>query len=638
MTKAELVRKLSKSSGIPDIEAKVFFEILLRKISEKLEYGQAIKLPGSGFYQLREGIIKKTSAFEEGQYSSAATDLIVFSPLEKEGVEHNEDLIFKVPEKPEIETDPVDSFFSLSINKPIIPLQGTNDVDYYVQPTGNQLVQLFDARVEKILENAEIIKEYTKGNEVLIIKTNVIDPAQYELNWEDTKKTGEDSKNASEVENRPEEIPDINHVEWDFGENLSKQIEEESILDIDSENNNTVRDLDKNEKELDWNFEPPETINWNESVENITEPEEKEEIKQPAEEPETDVNENDLLNTREFEEIVGEELKKFQRVQPLTGKDKDEKIKNPLSLTKSEMDLSWNFNEKGRSFDTTSIEDKDSIADNKEEKKDPLKEKPGPFKKDNFIPIVKKKEGDFLNNKPNFNTTSSSEIEEPKIFNSINKKSKDDKGKKPGKFPGGKTSLIFFIALLTIIIIGTALLLYLKSNKLGIAGLNNSQNKSLSKVGTPEIINRNYDIPVSYPYSKNHPKKNQAYEGIDSSLVFVNKTENKKQETPDVLKSESNKTTSSNKINNNNSSLFRKAGPAIKISDNIYKSGNNYIVQVSSWKTESIAIEQANKFKKKGYIPYIEKTLIPGRGQWYRVRIGNFKTLSSAKKFFKRYQ
>ena len=31
-----------------------------------------------------------------------------------------------------------------------------------------------------------------------------------------------------------------------------------------------------------------------------------------------------------------------------------------------------------------------------------------------------------------------------------------------------------------------------------------------------------------------------------------------------------------------------------------WNGGNNYIVQVSSWKTKSIAIEQAEKFKKRG--------------------------------------
>ena len=181
-------------------------------------------------------------------------------------------------------------------------------------------------------------------------------------------------------------------------------------------------------------------------------------------------------------------------------------------------------------------------------------------------------------------------------------------------------------------------MLYLKSNKLGIAGPKDTSNKNLSKVSTPEIINRNYDIPVSYPYSKNHREKNLAFEGIDSSLVVVNKTGNEKQKIPGGSQSEANKTTSSNKIEKNKSSLFKKAVPAIRVDDNIYKSGNNYIVQVSSWKTKSIAIEQAEKFKKRGYTPYIEKTLIPGRGQWYRVRIGNFKTLGLAKKFSKRYQ
>ena len=51
MTKAELIRKLAKKAGIPDSEAKVFFEIFLRKASEILKLGEAIKLKNFGYFQ-----------------------------------------------------------------------------------------------------------------------------------------------------------------------------------------------------------------------------------------------------------------------------------------------------------------------------------------------------------------------------------------------------------------------------------------------------------------------------------------------------------------------------------------------------------------------------------------------------------
>ena len=42
MTKAELIRKIAKHAGVPDSEAKIFFELLLKKSSDLLKAGEAI--------------------------------------------------------------------------------------------------------------------------------------------------------------------------------------------------------------------------------------------------------------------------------------------------------------------------------------------------------------------------------------------------------------------------------------------------------------------------------------------------------------------------------------------------------------------------------------------------------------------
>jgi cell division septation protein DedD len=181
------------------------------------------------------------------------------------------------------------------------------------------------------------------------------------------------------------------------------------------------------------------------------------------------------------------------------------------------------------------------------------------------------------------------------------------------------------------------LLMYLKSSRLSIFDSKHISSKNMLKAGNPVIISRNFEIPVTYPYTKNNNAKNLIFEGIDSSLILNKKTDEVKESTLNVSKQKLNKNNIEDPSGNEKNSVFKKSGPSIKVFNNIYKSGNIFIVQVSSWKSESIAINQAKKFQKKGYIPYVEKTLIPGRGEWYRVRIGNFKSLNAAKKFSESY-
>ena len=83
MTKAELIRKIVKRSGIPDSEAKVFFEIFLQKTSGMLRPGQAVKLKSFGYFQLRLAVFKTTSSRPSGKINQINTEVIVFSPFDE---------------------------------------------------------------------------------------------------------------------------------------------------------------------------------------------------------------------------------------------------------------------------------------------------------------------------------------------------------------------------------------------------------------------------------------------------------------------------------------------------------------------------------------------------------------------------
>lgn len=58
-----------------------------------------------------------------------------------------------------------------------------------------------------------------------------------------------------------------------------------------------------------------------------------------------------------------------------------------------------------------------------------------------------------------------------------------------------------------------------------------------------------------------------------------------------------------------------------------------YNLQVASFKTEPEAQSFATALRQRGHHAYLEPAQIPGRGTWYRVRVGPFKYLRDANKY-----
>lgn len=58
--------------------------------------------------------------------------------------------------------------------------------------------------------------------------------------------------------------------------------------------------------------------------------------------------------------------------------------------------------------------------------------------------------------------------------------------------------------------------------------------------------------------------------------------------------------------------------------------GGAFTVQLGSFKNRDMAVDLEKKMNSRGYPSFVRKAVIPGKGEWYRVRIGTFNDKSKA--------
>lgn len=606
MTKAELIRIISKRSGVPDSETKIFLELFLRKASSMLKKGEALKFYGLGYFQLQQGVTKlvHNKPDEKVVYSN----LMVFYPIQEQPSETDEKIIFNIPEDEDDEHNEIDSYFSLSVGKPVVPLTDSNENDFFVPIYGHELKKIIEAKVEKLLSTAELITRYTKGNEILVIGSENLSKEQLQIPWGENEKQNPEKKPKKESnEVKIKTTSEFGHIAWDFGYDLAKQIEEESIIDSASiPLNESLNEPQENENII-WDFTPP-TI-----VENLSSTDKNNE----------DINysllkkhEDELIeNKEEFydnETIPNKAPKQnsndFEIVNSVTA----ELFNDDLLKLKKDENLPWNFgkeeNASTKEEDLTSTKESEKI----EENIIPNESKEEPFKlniQNSSIEV----ENELDKN---------SEIKSENSFSANQVKKESDSKTIIKSYSKEKTFLPFWISLITIVAIGVALYLFLRTSsfKFPWKVKINNLGKTFQTSHT-EIINRNYDIPVTYSNSNVQIMRNEII-------------------TKDTIANKNNSSGISRQNNNlKNEPILPKANSNVflqKVKDNILKYGNNFIVQVSSWQSEFVANKEAEKFNRQGYKSSVVKAVIPGKGIWYRVRVGNFKTVDEAQKFIER--
>ena len=609
MNKAEIIRKISKEAGVPDTEAKKSFEIFLKHASELLQPGESLKIPEIGLFQLRVGQIENRTTRQSGD-KFLYSDLIVFINEEDTDDKGEKEIIFNVPSGVEEEYQPVDSYFSLSIGKPVIPLKGVTESEFFIPPSGTELRNLLESKIERLIEEAEKIQG-GKETESIHLQTGqgMEEPgAEYEPKSEETKvPSRSDFVKTREFEN----------LSWDFGENLSQELEEESILDLENGQEQPTPEIPEpvqedesvpeqpKEKEALFEEELTEDKDSDEDIfeEIIDEEAEEENIyedfeeaisekepEKPAEEPEAETEDRDsrVLSTEEEDKDIHGDEEEQKTKSPEAGPE-EPSLKNfqrVRSLTKE--------------FNTTEFDDIEEIEEEKPRK---ITEVRGGYQK------VRRTTAEF-----DFDLSGIKGLDE------IDEESEKESSVSSREYRGyRKRSNIpsLIIALVVVLALSAVIYLYMKmkNDNDGQAGGNTT---AITKQ-EPKIIDRDYEVPVTYPYNKAGQKATP-----DSSASAKSKPENKQDDL---------KTTPPAEKPGESLPEIREPVNAKRIGSYIYQYPEGVVVQVSSWKSRSIALSQVRKYRNAGYTAFAETSTIPDRGLYYRVRVGYFKSLSEAKSF-----
>ena len=605
MNKAEIIRKISKKAGVPDNEGKKFFEIFLKNASEKLKPGQSLKIDGIGLFQLRVGQIENSTRQESGE-KFIYSDLIVFIDDENEG----EEIIFNVPSGLEEEYHPADSYFSLSIGKPVIPLKGVKESEFFIPPSGTELRSLIESKIERLIGESEKT-EGGKETETIHLKS-AEDEGEGAFDW---KKLGVGNSPAEpELPTRSDfmKTREFENLSWDFGENLSQEFEEEDAPG--DENEPAAERTDKNTlHKFEINAdEPEETVplfeEENEDLpdENIFEevidedddekPIYEEDVIEPARETEDsspeeieDLQEEIPEETNEpeitEEEIINELPEEETPVQPGREESVPKNFQRVTSLTKE--------------FTTSHF---DESEETEEEKPRRITEVRGGYQK------VRRTTAEF-----DFDLSGIEgldEIDEPPV------KEKKSRHREYHGYREKSNLPSYIIALVVIIALAGIIFLYFK--------LKNANNEAVgNQPGEPgkqtKVIERDYDVPVTYPYEKPDKKYSQGTKAGGEESKTGDKTP----------------VNTGSPVNNAEQDLTEVREPvnAERIGNYIYQYPEGIVVQTSSWKSKTIALDQGKKYRDTGYTAFVEKSDIPGMGLYYRVRVGYFKSLSEAENF-----
>lgn len=603
MTKAELINNFSEKVGVPDADSKMFFEILLKKLSAVLKPSQYICIPEFGYFHLIKGKIKRPTLEEYENNYEELIDIILYSSKEKLSQSEAEGFVFNIPDNDDENSRDIDSYFSLSIGKPLIPLRGYFDKKNFIPTSGYEYKLHLETKVNDLINGSEILFSEEQFP-ILIIDARSYNSNELHLETssDDLDALLYDEKTPDENAERKTDENIVRNIAWDFGEIFSPKISAESIIDLTDERiNQSLSDsLDNQTKVKDYSRSSEEGNILNQLLNDENQdqilPSEKEKklqdksINEEVTKSETDTEPDLLDKLIDYEEVQADEVQEKELKKIEDDSTDDEFWKNTSKLFEA-------FNPR-------------------EIRSDDEKE---------FIEV----------NTSNLSLSESSNEQSEIKLNSKNKKSDEhliEKQQRPtiaisldnNVERSKKYKKWFFIipALLIVIVAGLYYLYKMNNNRED--NLNKNQELSISS-DNASVIERDYKIPVSYPYVPESILKDsldKTKDKIDASNTVeehkaLNNNGNKQNETTSIA---------------NNKNLIPEGRP-ISLGKNIYKYDNIYVVQVASFRSNQIAENEAGKYRNKGFNSFVEPVEIKDKGLWYRVKVGNFNSLAEAESF-----
>ncbi|MBW7841990.1 MAG: SPOR domain-containing protein [Ignavibacterium sp.] len=694
MTKAELIRKLAKNSGIPDQDAKIFFELLLKRISSDTKIGQSLFMNDFGYFYLIKGSIKKpVYSYNANEVSEEEIDLILFSEESDLKNSDTKGLVFSIPFSDDDDFHPIDAAFSLSIGKPLIPLRGVPFDDIYIPTSGYEYRRLIESKVDKVISNA-VIAELAESFPILVIDARSYNSNQVQLKWTDTADAETSEKvipdeqpvQKTELSEYEKQTQELKNIAWDFGEDLSQQIEAESILDIADEKisfdlnqkkDETTQDEIKQEK---FNEENTETLIEESFIEigekDLTKPVEI----SLSENADTESSEklDELLNfnentsevKNEDADVISTESSEPLLIQSDISGNSDELLIDEIQIDEIQIDGIQNDDTSEQTIEITETPDSDedkqfwentskyfeTYIPNKsqgESKEDEAASSDNEIinedhnhseeiKEDTYPELSEAENESDSNLQEETNRNDISDVESIEEDEEAVKEQTEQKAEyyEPVE---KKNYLPFIIFPLIVIVLSLALYWYLEffqKKEIPVKNINISLNTA-----NTTVIKRDYDIPVSTPYplqtegttlNQNAATSEEVVkEDVKKEDVVINEQIDKqpevKIEKKEVKPEPPAKIPDIKPLSSTTTTLTKPK--ALNVGNNIFKYGDYFVVQVASFRASSISENEAGKYRNKGYNAFVETAEIQGRGTWYRVRVGNFSTKEEAQNF-----
>lgn len=613
MNKADLIIKFSKKIGIPDANAKLFLELLLKRISASLRPSQSIFIPEFGYFHFIKGKFKKPAlGISNDEISEELIDLLLYTEDKKLSQSETKGFVFSIPYSHEDDYNPIDSYFSLSIGKPLIPLRGVSSESIYIPTSGYEYKKLLESKVEKIITQSEIITSEE------LFPTLIVDASSYNTNQVQLEKSEErldeilsDDQNSSDQSAEVSEENIVRNIAWDFGENFSQKISADSILDLADERINNP-----NKPEQKPHFE----------IQDVTEPESEKESQN-----EQDILDELLEHENESDIIAAADENFFNK----EGDEKTNLSKSGIDEAEKLLDDLSNFEEVKSELSESKPRDEELSDEEFWKSTSKLFEtydprELGQDQSDEFTEVKSTtlNLGDHPSKASKIKLASETQTNEINLDEDETNDIDEQSTSREEKIETDRKNIKWAFLVFSLLLILAAAWFYWFTQIHKKSSDVVSKHDLTLKTNNTNIIERDFNIPITYPYlplNVTNEKVNTDTSMIRDTVAIISVEKNpelknqEKQNAPDKKL-----VTEKNKIH---------TGKPISVGNNIYRYGDMYIVQVASFRSSSISENEAGKYRDKGFNAFVEATEITGKGLWYRVKVGNFSSVTEAKDF-----
>jgi len=640
MTGTELIKIVTKKAGIPESEAKLFFELFIKRLSGIMKPGESAKFSDVGYFHLRTA--QKNAGNKQYGKVSSEEDKINVMLFSKE-VEQMDDLennvVFTVHNIPESEHDEIDSYFSLSVGKPVFPVEGVTDGELFTQKSGIEIKKTLLSKAEQLISSIEKL-EGIMGQEEIVFEKSLLSKRKKGLlksehDSNETPITGEDSFLGAE---------DIRKRDFNFGGSTANQIENDAESEARKGAKPKTDLYDSDSEKLPWNFGREvfdKKVEYKrEKADDISAEKDEEE---PVEEIDSEKLSDEIADTKEDEHEtfseIDDQIDADETDVTIEEEDDDilddleesEKLKSIIDdyITRDEPEKFGSY-ERVKSFISNIKVDKSVDKSEQEETEHEEIEEDVEAELDEF---EEETSGDGFMEVQSKSTAYNLEDKEVKSKNEeesvpLQKPSRADKYlyKKRRK----RNFIPFLIGFFAIIFIVAIVYLYMESDTIFKSEEVEGDVLAIVRPSEVTVIEREYIYPVTYPYSVSEAEVEIS--GINLALFsdeeIIFKPPVPKQEIDNIEK-ETEVATEDEKISGEESIGL--------VSKNVYKYKDYFVVQVASYKSYVMAEEEANIYKGMGYNAFVEIAEITDKGTWFRLRVGDFTTREKANDFANKY-